>query len=143
MSDSPSSQPKRAPEWDDAWELVRRLGVAHKRLAKEVVHDHGKAAVGGLPAAAKLPLPLPGKAKDEAPLDPDELARAIAEIERASAALRRAEPALETWSDGDDDVVPASQPANPRSVWVLIGILWTSTVLVAAGVVYAIATLIG
>lgn len=69
----------------------------------------------------------------------EQLAREFADIERASAALRVGEPALQSWSK------PA-KPAvlkKPRPLWLLIGILWLSTALVAAGAVAAIATLAG
>ncbi len=68
-----------------------------------------------------------------------QLAREYAAIERASAALRLAQPALESWS----------KPASPLTVaksqplWLLIGVLWLSTALVTAGAVAAIATLAG
>jgi len=68
----------------------------------------------------------------------DQLARDIAEIERATAALRRAEPALETWRDA-----PAPMLGQPRPVWFVIGVLWFSTALVTLGAVFAIAALVG
>ncbi|HUD87801.1 MAG TPA: hypothetical protein VMR17_15270 [Xanthobacteraceae bacterium] len=68
----------------------------------------------------------------------DQLAREIAEIETATAALRRAEPALESWTSA-----PPATLHKPRPVWLLIGVLWLSTVLVTAGAVVAIATLRG
>jgi len=77
----------------------------------------------------------------------DQLERDIAEIERASAALRKAEPALETWTDtpadalSEDALVGALR--KPRPVWLLIGLLWLSTALVTVGAVAAIARLAG
>jgi len=68
----------------------------------------------------------------------DQLAREVAEIEAAIAALRQAEPALESWTHP-----PAAPARKPRPVWVLIGVLWLSTALVTAGAVVAIATLAG
>ena len=68
----------------------------------------------------------------------DQLAREVAEIEAAIAALRRAEPALESWTQA-----PVTTARKPRPVWVLIGVLWLSTALVTAGAVVAIATLAG
>jgi hypothetical protein len=67
----------------------------------------------------------------------DQLARDIADIEHASAALRRAEPALESWTGRS-----ASAP-NPRPLWLLIGVLWVSTALVTVGAVVAIAAFAG
>lgn len=68
----------------------------------------------------------------------DQLAREVADIETATAALRRAEPALESWTKA-----PANSGGKPRPVWLLIGVLWLSTVLVTAGAVVAIASLAG
>jgi hypothetical protein len=68
----------------------------------------------------------------------DQLAREVADIEAATAALRKAEPALESWTRA-----PASTGGKPRPVWLLIGVLWLSTALVTAGAVVAIASLAG
>ncbi len=69
----------------------------------------------------------------------DQLARDIAAIESATAALRRAEPALQSWT------TPPQMPAAPKSrpLWLLIGLLWLSTAIVTAGAAYAIAVLYG
>jgi hypothetical protein len=61
-----------------------------------------------------------------------------AKIERASAALRLAQPALEFWITPSLATVPKSRP-----LWLLISVLWLSTALVTAGAVAAIATLAG
>jgi hypothetical protein len=77
----------------------------------------------------------------------EQFARDIAEIERAAAALRRAQPGLETWNEtwtearADDAALFAVRKARP--VWLLIGALWLSTALVTVGAVAAIARLIG
>ena len=71
----------------------------------------------------------------------DQLARDIAEIERATAALRKAEPALETWTASWSGDAPAMATRKPRPVWLLIGLLWLSTALVTVGAVAAIAVL--
>jgi hypothetical protein len=70
--------------------------------------------------------------------DRDHLEREIAAIERASAALRRAEPGLESWTD-----MPAPTMHKPRPIWLLIGVLWLSTALVTIGAVFAISALVG
>jgi hypothetical protein len=77
----------------------------------------------------------------------EQFARDIAEIERAAAALRRAQPGLETW-DENDTAARAAEAASfairkSRPVWLLIGALWLSTALVTVGAVAAIARLIG
>jgi hypothetical protein len=68
----------------------------------------------------------------------EQLAREIADIERAAAILRLAEPALQSWSKPTMPVL-----GKPRPLWLLIGVLWLSTALVTAGTVVAIATLAG
>lgn len=73
----------------------------------------------------------------------DQLARDLADIERAAEALRRAQPALETWNGPRDDERSTTAMRKPRPVWLLIGLLWLSTALVTAGAVAAIARLAG
>jgi hypothetical protein len=70
--------------------------------------------------------------------EPDQLARDIAAIERATAALRKAEPALESWSDP-----PPQAGHKPRPIWLLVGVLWISTAIVTVGAAVAIAALVG
>ncbi len=70
--------------------------------------------------------------------DDDQLAREIAAIERASDALRRADPELQSWSD-----LPTATMQKPRPVWLLIGVLWLSTALVTIGAVFVISVLVG
>jgi len=70
--------------------------------------------------------------------DRDHLEREIAAIERAAAALRQAEPGLESWTD-----LPAPAMHKPRPIWLLIGVLWLSTALVTIGAVFAISALVG
>jgi hypothetical protein len=70
--------------------------------------------------------------------DRDHLEREIAAIERAAAALRRAEPGLESWTD-----MPAPTMHKPRPIWLLIGVLWLSTALATIGAVFAISALVG
>ncbi len=70
--------------------------------------------------------------------DREQLERDIAAIEHASAALRRAEPELESWSGP-----PAATMHKPRPLWLLIGVLWLSTALVTIGAVFAVSALVG
>jgi hypothetical protein len=70
--------------------------------------------------------------------DRGQLERDIAAIEKASAALRRADPAMESWT-----AAPATTVHRPRPVWLLIGVLWLSTALVTIGAVLAISALVG
>jgi hypothetical protein len=70
--------------------------------------------------------------------DRDHLERELAAIERAAAALRRAEPELESWTE-----MPAPTMHKPRPIWLLIGALWLSTALVTIGAAFAISVLVG
>jgi hypothetical protein len=70
--------------------------------------------------------------------DREHLEREIAAIERAAAALRRAEPELESWVDP-----PSPTSHKPRPVWLLIGALWLSTALATVGAAFAISVLVG
>ena len=69
--------------------------------------------------------------------DGDQFERDVAAIERATAILRRAEPALQSWAE------PPATPSTPRPLWLLIGMLWVSTALVALSAVFAIYVLVG
>jgi hypothetical protein len=74
-----------------------------------------------------------------APVDSDALARAIADIEIASAALRRSEPTLEPWP-------PTSETRGEQRylpVWILIGAVWIAALLGLSGVTGAILYLAG
>jgi hypothetical protein len=85
-----------------------------------------------------------GAAQEIGSLDPaDQVALGIAEIERAAAALRKAQPTLEAWTASSNNELPSVTPPKPRPVWLLIGLLWLSTALVAAGAVATIARLAG
>jgi hypothetical protein len=70
--------------------------------------------------------------------DRDQLEREIAAIERACAALRRGEPELQFWTDP-----PPRTLQKPRSVWLLIGVLWLSTALATIVAAFAISALVG
>ncbi len=81
-------------------------------------------------------------AADAKPLPPGEreqLARDIADIENAAAALSKGQPALKSWTQ------PPPSPVLPkaRPLWLLIGVLWLSTALVTAGAVVAIHSFVG
>ena len=69
----------------------------------------------------------------------EQLAREIAAIERATASLRRAEPAPAIL----DQPPPATASQQTRPLWLLIGALWLSTALVTLSAVFAIIALVG
>jgi hypothetical protein len=124
-------------EWNNAWVTVSRLAAARQIALHDMRPDHP-------PTSVFHPMTHSLNDSDSAtgswtktnPNDQGQLERAIAEIEQASAALKSAEPALEAWLP---DAVPRSEPRKPRSVWILIGTIWLSMLLVVAGVIGAIA----
>lgn len=68
----------------------------------------------------------------------EQLTREFADIERASAALQRVQPALQSWKKPE----PAASP-KARPLWLVIGMLWLSIALLAGGALAALATLAG
>jgi hypothetical protein len=71
-----------------------------------------------------------------APADSDALARAIADIEMASAALRESDPTLEPWRPGSE----MHGDRRHLPVWILIGTVWAAALLslsvAISGIVY-------
>ena len=139
MMDMPTSRSTKSSEWDDAWDLVRRLSAARGSLSAGATHGtQAGLSVRPLPEAENhnaLSMTVAAAATPVA----DELMRAIADIERASAALRRAEPALEA---GLERVRPTNPTANTSSLLAWIGLLWIATVGVTAGAIFTIAWLV-
>src|SRR5438067_7279048 len=139
-NDNFESKSTAKSEWSNAWEAVSRLATTREALldAKDAAPSPliQKAVNGYGPNPHR-----PAQANDLASaqhvtaLDHDQLARALAEIERASAILRRSEPALEVGA-----------PSSPKRVdgrtywpvWILIGTIWISATLVVASATGAI-----
>jgi hypothetical protein len=70
----------------------------------------------------------------------DQLVRDFAEIERATAALRKAEPGLEPWAETSvEDPLLAASPSQPSSVWLVVGALWFLLVVIGCCAVVTIA----
>jgi hypothetical protein len=123
----------------DTRRTVSRLG----RARGEVRHDIGAGSAsietfavgrmrhGGNAVARSIVSP--------APVDSDALARAVAEIEIASAALRQSEPSLEPWQPNPE--MHGEQRYLP--VWILIGAIWIAAVLTLSGATGAILYLAG
>ena len=132
-------------EWNSAWEVVRRLAAARRSALHELKEaDPLTPAAGGGTDITVAPGPSEHAVGTAA--ESGQYARAIAEIEQASAALRRAEPALETWLPDAatlPDAAAQSEPRHPRSVWILVGGIWLSTVLVVASAIGATLFLLG
>jgi hypothetical protein len=128
-------------DWNHAWKVVARLAAARGTTLRQVGEDDRKAstrrrAPAGKPAsdaAATAPARL-------APIVPNQLARDIAEIERAAAALRRAEPALEQRSAQPE---ASAEPRLSHSIWPLVCVIWLTALLVVSCAVGAVVLLIG
>jgi hypothetical protein len=123
-------------DWSDAFEAVSRLAAARELALQEIGRDRPEAS-SREPANAQPVTPSPAAASDEqvASLDPDQLARAVAEIEKASAVLREADPALEVWSP---NAPTSSVKRKYWSIWLMIGGIWITATLVVAGATGAI-----
>jgi len=123
-------------DWSDAFEAVSRLAAARELALQEIGRDQPEAS-SREPANAQPVTPSPAAASDEqvASLDPDQLACAVAEIEKASAVLRQSEPALEAWSPNS-----AAHGVKRKywSIWLLVSGIWLSATLVVAGATGAI-----
>ena len=109
-NDNFGSRSRPSSDWSSAWEAVSRLAAtreilldpkdaASSPLIQEPVNRHRPN--GGRPAQAAAI----ASAQHIAALDHDQLANAVAEIEQASAMLRRSEPALE-----------AGVPSSPKRI---------------------------
>jgi hypothetical protein len=122
-------------DWSSAWEAVSRLAATHESL-QGVDHPHRSPLIeestGPDSAAAAV--------KHMTPIDHDQLAGAVAEIEQASAALRRSEPALEL---GFPSAPARIEGRKYWSVWILIGGIWISAIVLVVGATSAILYLLG
>ena len=133
------SASRHSGEWKMAWDAVARLAAARQDVLRGARHDDSPVERLGA-ASDTVPGPIEGSTQHVAPIDADEYARAIAEIEQASAALRRAEPALEAWGP---ELVTTGEPRKSWSIWILVIGIWISTVTVFAGAIGAILYLLG
>ena len=84
-------------DWNHAWKVVSRLAAARGTTLRQISETDRSVSI---PSSA-----------------PDQLARDMAEIKRAAAALRQAEPALEP---GVPETETASEPRASHSIWPLI-----------------------
>ena len=123
---------RRGRDWDGAWEIVSRFVTAREVALQEIAR--------GAPALGVVPVAHGSAGPAERPSADAELARAIAEIEQATAALRRSEPDLESWHPGR---AVAREARQYRSVWILIGGIWLSASVMVAGATGALLYLLG
>jgi hypothetical protein len=139
MSKSEAIGPKAADslDWNHAWSVVSQLAAARGATLRELGPDEDNDAAIEPPAAAKTSAES-AAAEPFAAVAPDQLARDMAEIERAAAALRRAEPTLERRAPSPP--VSLEAPAA-RSVWPLLGVIWLMAAAVVAGAIGAVVLL--
>jgi hypothetical protein len=123
----------------DTRQTVPRLGGARDAVLHDIAA--GPASIetfpvgharNGADTVARSIAPL-------AQVDADALARAIAEIEDASAALRQSEPALEPWQPNSE----ALGEKRYLPVWIVIGAVWIAALLGLSGATGAILYLAG
>ncbi len=134
MAGNDTVGPKSADksDWSSVWEVVSRLAITQQSLQAEPEHS--------LSDARSLHAHRTGSRKDAGSFDQDQLAAAIAEIERASAALRRSEPALEY---GLPPPASRREARNYWSVWIIIAVIWISATFAVASAAGAILYLLG
>jgi hypothetical protein len=137
-NDTIGSHPANSSDWSDALEIVSRLAAARDATLHDIDAARQETAMLGarqrITAAEAIPQ------EPIAAIDPEQLAQAVAEIEKASAALRRLEPALEVWLPEE---IIHGETRRHRSVWILVGGIWITASLVVAGTAGAIVYLLG
>ena len=118
-------------DWNSALGAIRRLAAARRNTLRDV--ERGPTGAPAPDAIAK-PLTASAMAADTliTVLDETKIARDIAEIEKAVAALRMSEPSLRA---GTPEFAAVGEPRRLRSVWLLIGTIWALTVLVTGGAI--------
>ena len=119
-------------DWSTAWRAVSRLAATQDTL-ESVTPLHSPAGQWTKSDDDAVP------ARHAPVTDPD-LTGAIAEIEKASALLRRSEPALEV---GLPSLPIGTEGRSYWSVWILVGTIWISATLVVASAAGAILYVLG
>jgi hypothetical protein len=140
------SKARDSLDWNHAWSVVSQLAAARGTTLRGVGQNDRDLSIlvstidptpgesGARPDPAAL---LPAAF---APIAPDQLARDIAEIEQAAAALRRAEPTLEPRVPTPQ---AGSEPRTPRSIWLVVGVIWLTAVAVVSCAIGTIVLLFG
>jgi hypothetical protein len=133
-------------DWNHAWSVVAQLAAARSTTLREFGPDERAAALRGAAIDAKTVDAKTGSnsaaepAAPFPPIAPDQLARDIAEIERAAAALRRAEPTLERHAP---EAPAGVEPRISHSIWPLVCVIWLTAAAVVSGAIGALVLLIG
>ena len=120
-------------DWNHAWQVVAQLAEVRATTLRDI----------GAPGTAAVPAPhlIPDSTVAAATLIvPDQLARDMAEIERAARALRRAEPTLEPSRPATE---ASAEMRGVRSIWLLLGVIWLAALLVVACGAATLALLLG
>jgi hypothetical protein len=123
----------------DAGHAVSRLGSSRRTVPHGIRAGSALIETFAVGRARNATDALASPIAPYAPVDSEELARAIADIEIASAALRQSEPALEPWQP--DAQTHRTERYLP--VWVLIGGVWITALLALSGATGAILYLAG
>jgi hypothetical protein len=110
------TQPSDNSDWDHALDVVRMLAAARAATRPRIEQEPASHRAAEAPGAGL------------GPTAPDQLARHAADIEKAAAALRRLEPALEPRIAGQDR---GSEPPALPSVWMIVGAAWVFALSVA------------
>jgi hypothetical protein len=144
--DARGSKARDSSDWNHAWSVVSQLAAARGTTLREAGEDKRDLSIR---VSAIDPTPGESGARSDftailpapfAPIAPDQLARDIAEIERAAAALRRAEPALEPRAPSQR---AGSEPRTPCSIWLVVGVIWLTAVAVVSCAIGTMVLLLG
>jgi hypothetical protein len=123
-------------EWNEAWKSVRRLADARRGVLEGAATQNGSFDSNTSNRSSRTAV---DPATDDILFISAQAQHDLAEIESASAVLRIAQPDLEAWSSPNMEAVSTRKP---RSVWIVVGVLWVSTVLLMAMAGLAIASLL-
>jgi hypothetical protein len=145
MSKTDALGPKDTSDWNRAWRAVSQLAAARGKTLGEPGQVDARAAppiakTDPTADAATTGADTAADGASFAPIAPDQLARDIAEIERAAAALRRAEPTLGPRVPG---IQAGGETQGPRSIWLLVGVIWITAAAVVSCAIGALALLFG
>ena len=131
-NDTVGPKPTDKSDWSSVWEVVSRLAATQHRFAADTDRP--------LSDSASVYGHRTSSLQEVESFDQPQLAAAVAEIERASAALRRSEPALEYGLP----LAPRSRETrNYWSVWIIIAVIWISATCIVASAAGAILYLLG
>jgi hypothetical protein len=126
-----AKSPDKSADWSNAFEAVSRLAAARETTMHDIEQDRHGAATDRRATASDA---------TTQGIDTDQLTRAVAEIEKAAAALRRSDPALEV---GLPAATRSGKQKRYLSVWILIAGIWISATLVVAGATAGILYVLG